>query len=466
MNDISFCTLTELRRRLGRGELTSVDITRSYLERIRRLDPRAHAYAAVYEESAMLQAEAADLQRKSRLPLPPLHGLPVAVKDLCEINGQITTYGSAAFRGHRSTVTSAVIERLSAAGMILLGKTHTAEFAYSGWGINPLMGTPRNPWDWTGEHRVPGGSSNGSGVAVAAGLAPAAIGTDTGGSVRIPAAFNGLTGLKTTYGLISAYGTLPLSASLDSVGVLTHSAEDAAMLTHPLAGFDARDSSTHDRPQYAIDLDDAPPVRGLRIAVIGPTQYSWPLTDDVQRATDQTMRVLASLGATVEHAEVPIDFAELARNTGTLIAAEAYRHHRAYIEDNERPIGDACRERVLKGKAVSAEALLATLEHRRRTIAAFNHWMRAYDLLLTPTLPFVAPPLAEVDETLTSPMAFTRAVNYLSTCAITMPSGFSEDGLPIGAQLVAKPWQENLLLRTAHEFQQVTDWHMRAPQIS
>ncbi|MEP7083503.1 MAG: amidase [Betaproteobacteria bacterium] len=464
MNNLAFSSLTDLARGLAERRFTSVELTRMFLERIERLDSIAQSYVSVYPESALLQAQAADLQRQSGLPLPPLHGLPIGVKDLCEIEGRITTAGSAAWKNRRSTVTSAVVERLQAAGMIVLGKTHTAEFAYSGWGINPLLGTPRNPWDWSGKHRAPGGSSNGSAVAVAAGLAPAAIGTDTGGSVRIPAAFNGLTGLKTTYGLISAYGTLPLSPSLDSVGTLTHTARDAALLTLALAGFDARDPTTHDRPQYAIDLSAAPAVRGLRIAVLPPEQYPWPVADDVLAATEEAVRVLQSLGASAGHAQVPFEFGELASNTGLYIATEVYRHHATYIEDVGLPFGDACRARVLKGKAVTAEAFLGTLEHRQNTIVAFNEWMRGYDLLLTPTVPFVAPPLDEVDEALTSPMAFTRAVNYLGACAISVPSGFSASGLPIGLQLVAKPWQENLLLRTADSYQQVTDWHRRTPR--
>ncbi len=463
MIDIAFSSLTEIADGLERREFTSVEVTRLFLDRIDRLDGKAHSYVAVYGESALLQAQAADLQRRSGLPLAPLHGLPIAVKDLCEIAGKITTAGSAAWKTRRSKVTSAVVERLLNAGMVLLGKTHTAEFAYSGWGINPLMGTPRNPWDWNGEHRVPGGSSNGSAVAVAAGLAPAAIGTDTGGSVRIPAAFNGLTGLKTTCGLISAYGTLPLSMSLDSVGPLTHTAEDAALLTAALAGFDVRDRSTHKRPQYAIDPMLAPPVLGLRIAVMPPTQSPVPVHEDVQAAMDEAVRVLQSLGAHAETVEVPLDFAAMSRHNGAIIAAEVYHFHGAYIEDVTLPIGDAIRQRVLKGRAISAEAHLATLAHRRQTIAAFDEWMRAYDLLVTPSLPFAAGALKDIDENLTTPMTFTRAVNYLDACAISLPAGFSRDGMPIGMQLVARPWQENLLLRTAQSYQNVTDWHRRIP---
>jgi aspartyl-tRNA(Asn)/glutamyl-tRNA(Gln) amidotransferase subunit A len=463
MKDIAFSSLTEIAQGLAQRDFTSVEATEVFLSRIARLDEKAHSYVAVYGESALLQAQAADLQRESGLPLPPLHGLPIAVKDLCEIAGQVTTAGSAAWKARRSEVTSAVIERLQGSGMVLLGKTHTAEFAYSGWGINPLMGTPRNPWDWSGDHRAPGGSSNGSAVAVAAGLAPAAIGSDTGGSVRIPAAFNGLTGLKTTYGLISSYGTLPLSVSLDTIGPLTHTAEDAALLTAALAGFDARDESTHGRPQYAIDLRLGAPVRGLRIAVMPPTQSPVAVSDDVQAAMDETVRVLRALGVHAEVAEVPLDFAEMSRHNGAIIATEVYRYHAGYIEDTSLPFGDSLRKRVLKGKAIGGEAYLATLAHRRRTIAAFNEWMLSYDLLLTPTLPFVAGALKDIDEDLTTPMTFTRAANYLDTCAISLPAGFSREGLPIGMQLIAKPWQENLLLRTAQAYQQLTDWHRRRP---
>ena len=325
------------------------------------------------------------------------------------------------------------------------------------------MGTPRNPWDMTEHHRAPGGSSSGSGVAVAAGLAPAAIGSDTGGSIRAPAAFNGLTGLKTTHGLISLYGTVPLSASLDTIGPMTHTAEDAALLTQVLAGPDWRDPNTLHRPIFAFKRNEPVSARHLRIAVMQPEQYPWPVADDVHAATQEAMRVFQSLGATIEHVNVPFDFAELMRNNGALFAAEAYHVHADYIEDANLPIGPWVRKRILSGRAVDANAYLAIMAHRQEAIARFNNWMQAYDLLLTPTLPFVACPLEEIDEEITPLGAFNRAVNYLDTCAISLPGGFSERGLPIGIQLVSKPWQESLLLQTGQAFQNVTDWHRRKP---
>lgn len=460
---IAFSSLADLAVGLKAKQYSSVELTQIYLERIARFNSRLNAYVNVDEEAAMLQAQAADLQRRSGLPVPELHGIPVAVKDLCEIAGHITTAGSLAWSTRRSTTTAAVVERLQAAGMVILGKTHMVEFAFGGWGTNQAMGTPRNPWDMLGSHRCPGGSSSGSGVAVAAGLAPLAIGSDTGGSVRAPAAFNGLTGLKTTHGLISLYGTVPLSASLDTIGPLTRTAYDAALVTELLAGPDRRDPNTLNRPLFAWDKNHPVSARDLTIAVMEQEQYPWPVSPEVQNATDEAVRVFESLGAHVQYRKMPVDFAELMRLNGALIAAESHHVHAGYIDDEALPIGYWARERIRGGKAISAAAYLDILAHRRRAIDAFQRWMRPYDLLLTPSLPFTACPVEEIDETVTPAGAFNRAINYLDTCAVSLPAGFSVDGLPIGVQLISKPWHENVLLQAGQAFQEVTDWHRRTP---
>jgi aspartyl-tRNA(Asn)/glutamyl-tRNA(Gln) amidotransferase subunit A len=461
IDDIAFASLAELARGLRSRAYTSVHLVQLYLDRIARLDERAHAYVNVYRESALLAAQAADAQRDSGTPLPALHGLPIAVKDLCEIDQQITTAGSRHWQGRRSTVTSAVVERLQSAGMVLLGKTHMVEFAFGGWGTNVHMGTPRNPWDWLGKHRAPGGSSSGSGVAVAAGLAPAAIGSDTGGSVRIPAAFNGVTGLKTTNGRISLYGVVPMSPTLDTIGVLTRTAEDAALLAHALAGFDARDPRTHGPPCAPIDIASFDTPRPAKIAVLRPDQYPTAVTDDIQKATEEAIRAFQSLGATVEYPSVPLDFSELMRSSGTIISAEAYRVHAAYIEDTDA-FDPWVRKRILAGRKVDASTYSSAQAHRQETMAAFDAWMRSYDVLLTPVLPFAAAPLDEIDEAIHL-TPFTRPVNYLETCALSLPAGFTRDGMPIGVQLIGKRWQEAMLLQFGHAFQSVTDWHRRKP---
>jgi aspartyl-tRNA(Asn)/glutamyl-tRNA(Gln) amidotransferase subunit A len=461
--EIAFSSLADMATGLKKQQYSSLELTQVFLERIARLNTKLNAYVHVDEESAMLQAKAADLQRRSGLPLPALHGIPIAVKDLCEIEGQIATAGSLAWKSRRSTCTATVVEKLRAAGMIILGKTHMVEFAFGGWGTNPLMGTPRNPWDMDTHHRAPGGSSSGSGVAVAAGLAPAAIGSDTGGSVRVPAAFNGLTGLKTTHGLISLHGTVPLSPSLDTIGPMTRTARDAALMTEMLAGPDRHDPNTLHRPLFAWDPHQAPSVRHLRIAVMAPEQYPWQVTAEVQSATDEAVRVFQKLGATIEHVKVPLDFDDLMRRNGALMAAESHHIHAGYIENPELPVGRWIRERILGGKAIGAAAYQDILAHRREAGARFRHWMQSYDLLLTPALPFPACPVEDIDETITPVGAFNRAINYLDTCAISLPAGFSAGGLPIGVQLVSKPWQENLLLQAGQAFQEVTAWHRRTP---
>jgi aspartyl-tRNA(Asn)/glutamyl-tRNA(Gln) amidotransferase subunit A len=463
MQQFAHAELSELAAHLKSGDVTSVELTQLYLDRIARLDPALHAYVSVYRESALLQAQAADLQRQAGLPLPPLHGLPIAIKDLCEIDGLVTTAGSQTWRDRRSSITSTVVEKLLAAGMIVLGKTHMVEFAFGAWGVNPLMGTPRNPWDMTGEHRIPGGSSSGSAVAVAAALAPAAIGSDTGGSVRAPAAFNGLTGLKTTHGLISLYGTIPLSASLDTIGPITHSALDAALLLQALAGPDPRDPNTHNRPAYQHDLSQPATVANWRIAVLKPEQYPWPVEPEIQAATDEAIKVFAALGATVELVDLPFDFNQMMVNIGALIAAEAHHFHAATVHDAAQPFGPWVRKRILGGQAIDATRYLTILAEREQTIIRFKLWMQSWDLLLTPSLPFVACPLDQVDEEKTPVGAFSRAINYLDTCAITLPAGLSTQGLPIGVQLVAQPWQEDRLLQAGRAFQQATDWHRRHP---
>ena len=463
MTDLAFATLTELAAALRRGDTTSAALTELYLARIAEHDPKLHAYVAVYEDAARAAAEAADLQRRTGLPLPPLHGLPIALKDLLDIEDFVTTAGSAVWTDRRSTTTATVVERLLAAGMIVLGKTHMVEFAFGGWGTNPRLGTPWNPWDLE-IHRVPGGSSSGSGVAVAAGLAPAALGSDTGGSVRIPAALCGITGLKTTTGLVSLHGAVPLSTLLDSIGPMTRSVEDAALLTAAMAGPDPRDprSLAAPIPDYRPALA-ADSLRGLRIAVLPEDQFPLPLHPDVARAWREAQGVLRELGAELAERPFPMSFEDLMIQNGRLIAAEAYALHRDYIEDESLPIGPWVRRRTLGGRDISGADYVAAREAQRQAGRQFRDWLGDDDALLTPTLPMPAVPLDEVDENLTPLAAFTRAGNYLDICGLSIPAGFSAQGLPVGMQLMAKPYREDILIRIGHVFQKATDWHRRRP---
>jgi aspartyl-tRNA(Asn)/glutamyl-tRNA(Gln) amidotransferase subunit A len=382
------------------------------------------------------------------------------------IRGRITTAGSKARPYGVAQETATAAERLLATGMIPLGKTHLVEFAFGGWGRNAPMGAPWNPWD-AKVHRVAGGSSSGSAVAVAAGLAPAAIGSDTGGSIRIPAALCGLTGLKPTYGVVSLAGVFPLAASLDSLGPLTHTVEDAALLTAVMAGLDPRDPGTLAAPaiDFAGALAEEPDVRGMRVTALAAEQFTWPTQGEVLSARAEAMSTLRSLGATVEEARAPFDFEDVMLRNGRIIAAESYALHRAYIEDESLQIDPWVRKRILGGKALSAADYIDEIAARKRISAAFADWMRGRDALLTPTLPITAVPLDEVDEATTPLATFTRAANYLGACALSLPAGFSNDGLPIGVQLIGAPFADATLVRLGRAFQRATDWHRRRPNL-
>ena len=466
-NDLPFHSLTSLKAHLERGDVSSVEIVVACLERIAQLDVRLHAFIDVYRDGALACAEAADLERQAGMARGPLHGLPVALKDLLHLAGRQTTAGSKSWLGRKSGETATVVERLVAAGMIPLGKTHMVEFAFGGWGRNEPMGTPWNPWD-TVTHRVPGGSSSGSAVAVAAGLVPAAIGSDTGGSVRIPASLCGLTGLKTTYGLISLAGVLPLSTTLDSIGPLTHSVDDAALITAAMAGPDPRDPGTRDAPHvdFAAALATEPDLRGMRIACLAPDDMPAGASDDVLRIVGEAKSALRDLGAIVEETRFPLDLADVMTRNGRLIAAEAYALHRAYIEDPALPIDPWVRARTLSGKAIGAADYIDELGERRRAAARFALWMRGRDALLSPTLPITATPVADVDESTTPLATFTRAANYLGACALSLPAGFSAGGLPVGVQLMGAPFAEATLIAIGRAYQRATDWHLRRPDLT
>lgn len=464
MMELAFCSLAELAKGLREGKFSSEELVRLYLDRIERYDGRLNAYVAVYAESARLQARAADLQRQAGLPLPALHGLPIAIKDLCDIEGQVTTAGSRDWISRRSQTTATAVRRLLDHGMIVLGKLHMSEFAFSGWGVNPAMGTPRNPWDLRDQHRVPGGSSSGSAVAVAAGLAPAALGSDTGGSIRIPAALNGITGLKPTFGRISAHGSVPLSTSMDCLGPMTRTAQDAASLLDALRGPDRLDASTVRQPWPDVGNGGSLTPAGWRIAVMDPDQYVWPATPDVRSAVVDAVAVFERAGARVQTVRLPFDLPQMYEHWSTITSAEAYAQHGAYIHDAERRFDPWVRQRILAGQAVTAERYLAAQAHRRAARLQFIDWMRDYDLILSPTVPLTACALAEVDERVTPLGTLTRWVNYVETCALSLPAGLSADGLPIGLQCVAGHWREGLLAAAGVWFQEETAWHRRTPQ--
>jgi len=458
-------TLAELAAGLSAKHFSSRDVVDALLRRIAKADGKLHAFTEVYANEARALADAADKARASGFPLGPLHGLPVVYKDLCDIAGRIGTGGSKMFEKRVASETSNTVERLTAAGMVPLGKTHMVEFAFGGWGTNPLMGAPWNPWDLA-THRVPGGSSSGTGVAVAARLAPAGIGSDTGGSVRIPAAFNGLVGLKVTFGRIGLSGTMLLSWTLDSIGPMARCVEDCALMLNALAAPDPRDPTTLGQPLEDFILAIQPgSIEGMRVAIPDTAQLPAFMHADVTKAWQAAGRTFESLGATVEAVRLPKWYFDLSRPAGTIIASEAYALHRDYIENLGQAIGPGVRMRAQTAKSFLPGAYaeeLRTMAERRR---AFTDWVKPYDAILLPTMAVPAIPLAEVDEASPIPGYLTRPANYLGLCSLAMPSGQS-GGLPIGIQIVGKPFAERDVLRLGKAFQDATDYHRRAPDLS
>jgi aspartyl-tRNA(Asn)/glutamyl-tRNA(Gln) amidotransferase subunit A len=419
--DLPFQSLGELSRRLDNGETTSVAIVQACLANIDAQDAKLHAFIDVYRDDAMRMAEAADLERAAGFVRGPLHGLPIAIKDLFHLEGRQTTAGSKSWLGRLSAATAACVKRLLDAGMIPLGKTHMVEFAYGTWGTNRPMGTPWNPCD-PDVHRVAGGSSSGSAVAVAAGMAPAALGTDTGGSVRIPAALCGLVGFKPTYGRIPLEGVVPLSRSLDSVGPIARTVGDATLLIAAMAG----EPVVEPRPPDSLE--------GLRLTALAHEQFPPFIEPAIVAAYDDAIRALRELRARVDVEPIPYDFPALGARNGRIIGIEGYAEHRSVIDDERADVDPGVRARMLLGKAASAADYLDALAERGPAIASFAAWMRGRDALLTPMLPITARAVDDVDET-TYPLAtWSRAVNYLGGCAIATPRPAAS--LPVSVQVV------------------------------
>jgi aspartyl-tRNA(Asn)/glutamyl-tRNA(Gln) amidotransferase subunit A len=459
---LNWLNLSELQALLHRGELSSRELVDALLQRIARADGTLHAFTEVHEAQARTMAAAADQARSSGLPLGPLHGLPVVLKDLLDIEGQVCTLGSAHHRARRSEVTAATVERLLQAGMVPLGKLHMTEFAFGGWGTNPLMGTPRNPWDLA-THRVPGGSSSGTGVAVAAGYAPVGIGSDTGGSVRIPSGFNGLTGLKVTYGRISLHGTGLLSWTLDSIGPMARCVRDCALVLDALAGPDARDPATLSQPLERFAREPRS-VRGMRIAMPPREQLPAFMDPGVTQAWEAAARQFESLGVDVVQARLPDWYFDLSVPAGCIIASEAYSLHRAYVNDPGAALGPAVRQRMLAAERFAPAAYaeeLRTMALRRRLMA---DWFEPFDAVLLPTNAIPAMPVADVDEASPIPGYLTRPANYLGLCGLSQPAGLV-GGLPSSIQIVGKPWAERTVLSLGQAFESATPHHASHPDL-
>ncbi len=434
-------SIAEVAPRLKAGEVSPVELTEQALNRIAERDPLLNAFQLVLGERAMEAARRAEQEIAAGQYRGPLHGVPIAVKDLLAMRGTRTTAGSKILGDWVTDFDSAGVERLETAGAIIVGKTRMSEFAYSPGSNNAHYGTTRNPHNLDYDT---GGSSSGSGSAVADGMVFAALGTDTGGSIRIPAAQCGLVGLKPTFGRVSLYGGVTLAWSLDHLGPMTNTVADAALMLEVLAGYDARDPRTRQQPLTGLDRLEAG-VKGMRIGVLGENGTGQPLaTPEALAAWRSGLETLARNGAEL----IPLDLPEindLWMLNGALIGIEAATYHEPMLRERLSDFGEFMRQRVLAAYAYGPTTFVRIQQIRINLRRYFDSLFDKIDLLSTPTMPSAAPLLGTPASTM-----FTGPFNLLGWPAITVPVGkTAAENLPLGLQLIGKPWDEATVLQAA-----------------
>jgi len=444
-------TIQTQRNAIVEGHLSSVDLVTLYLARIDRFNTKLNAFAAVFAEEALQAATEADDARASGNSTGVLDGIPIGLKDIIEYEDHPTSWGSRALNGRRSSMSATVVQKLRQAGAIIIGKTQSVEFALGGWGTNQYLGTPWNPWDLE-THRVPGGSSSGSAVAVAAGLTSAALGTDTGGSVRLPSAFCGLVGLKPTFGRISNHGVMPLSHTLDTVGPLARSVADAALIYDILRGPDTNHIDTLYQPLDNPHIELKEDLTDICLAAL-PDEERRACSDDVNHAYDRALKHADNLGATIITRGLPHSFETYRNLSNVVISAEGYAHAAELADQAGLPIGDATLQRILPGKTCSARDYLNAMMQFKHWRTEFKAHMRGVDALLTPTTTGPAIPVVDVDEQLL-PAHYTRATNVLGLCSLAIPNGLSEEGLPLSLCIHGHPYTESTILSIGSSLEQ------------
>jgi aspartyl-tRNA(Asn)/glutamyl-tRNA(Gln) amidotransferase subunit A len=464
--DLCDLPLLDVAAKIRARQISPVDVTKSVLARIDALDATFNAFVTVLAEQALDDARDAEREILAGRYRGPLHGVPVSLKDLFATEGVRTTAGSRVLADHIPDHDATVVERLRMAGAIVVGKTNMLEFAYAA--VHPDYGPTRNPWD---PARSSSGSSSGSAVAVATGMGYGSIGSDTGGSIRLPAAYCGIVGLKPTYGRVSRHGGIPVSWSADHFGPMTRTAGDAAALLGAIAGEDPRDptSGRVPVPDYVAALGGG--LAGKRIGV-SESYLRHHVDPAVLEMVEQAIATLEGLGAAVEEISLPPPSEAVAALLAILMP-EATVYHLPWLREQPESYSAAVRERLELGAMTPAVSYIQGQQVRRQFIDRFLAAMEPIDLLVTPTGPTAAT-LLEGDLTtsddadpqvLAALIHFCGPFNLTGLPAVSIPCGFTPGGLPVGMQLVGKPWKEGSILAAAHAYQQVTDWHHRIPPV-
>jgi aspartyl-tRNA(Asn)/glutamyl-tRNA(Gln) amidotransferase subunit A len=467
-----YMSIREVAEEIHSGLITPTELVLETLERIEEQDGEIQAYVTVMREQALRDAEQAEHELRTGLYRSQLHGIPIAIKDLIAVKGVRTTAGSRVLEQNISQEDAMVVELLRKNGAIIIGKTQTFEFAYG-----PYCPPTRNPWDHT---RTTGGSSGGSAAAVAARMCLGAIGTDTGGSIRIPSACCGVTGLKPTYGRVSCYGVIPLSWSLDHVGPIAHNAEDCAILFDAISKYDPRDPNSVSGPQVAPNrytstlmggVEGRGPLslQGLKLG-IPQDAYVGPIHPEVRKSWRAALRVLEEEGAELVEVNLSPPSLDLYRTIQKPEASLAHMQAGWFPERSEL-YSDLVRLRLSEGQAISAVDYLRAQQERRVFSSSLRAAMQRVDVFVLPTLPMPAIPLEQagqdieidrvIENATSAYLRVTMPFNLSGLPAISFPCGFSSEGLPIGLQVAGKPFEEATVLRVAHAYQQLTDWHRR-----
>jgi len=462
-----YTSIREAAEEIHSGLITPTELVLETLERIDEQDSAIQAYITVMREQALEDADKAETELRTGLYRSRLHGIPIAIKDLIAVKGVRTTAGSRVLENHISQEDAMVVEQLRKSGAIIIGKTNTFEFAYG-----PYSPPTRNPWD---HERITGGSSGGSAAAVAAGMALGAIGTDTGGSIRIPSACCGITGLKPTYGRVSCFGVIPLSWSLDHVGPMGRSAEDCAILFDAIAKYDPRDpNSVASMPSRSTatlieGADGRGPMslQGIKLGVPQESFYA-PLDPEVRSLWRAALHVLEEEEAELLDVDLPCPTMDLYR---TIQMPEATLAHlqKGWLTEHLDRYSETVRTRLLQGQTITAVDYLRTLYERRVFSSSLRAIMQRVDALVLPTLPIPAIPFTQAGQDIeidgitenatVALLRLTMPFNLAGLPAITFPCGFTGESLPVGIQVAGKPFEEATVLRIAHAYQQLTDWH-------
>ena len=460
--DLHLLTIADAARLIESRDLSPLELTRAYLDRIERLNDNLGAYITVMSDSALAQAARAESDIANGDYRGPLHGIPVAVKDIIYTRGVLTSAGSRVLADHVPDYDSTITKRLADAGSVLLGKLNLSEFAIGGT-INHPYGTPRNPWD-TG--RSAGGSSSGSAVAVAGGLCAGALGSDTGGSIRGPSAFCGIVGLRPTYGRVTRHGVVPMSWSLDTVGPMTHTVQDCAIMLQAIAGHDQRDSSSSDEPvpDYSDSFGGWP--RAPRVALPRQAMDFDGLNAEVRSVVESAADQLAEIGAEVEYSDLPM----LAHSGAVFLATadvDAAAFHMDWLKSRAHLYDWNTRTRLESAAVTPSPTYLRGLRARTLVRDEMLAALDTHDFIVMPASPTAAPPIARSTGSPGSyyqgrldlaRRRYTSPAALAGLPAISVPCGFTESGLPVGLQIIGRPFSEPELFRVAHAYEQAADW--------